>query len=309
MSTVPVLLQALLCLICKKLTPGFSESVEPKSKKADLNERFRQLCHSRSPRSGSTPLPLAEACNQDEEACPASPTIEELLAELNIEEEHYRIDHNDLTEVENLLLEARRALPSDRDTLTEASTNGEAKGERRGDSARLSPRGGSKGNEAEVDEDIEAASSLQRILDEVALEEEQLPHGGDGGRAPIEESSEAIVDIDQGGHDAGEAISLFPSAPTHVPSPKPPTDDTLFPSAPTAVPKPSMSRKGHKFIDAEIETWCIICLADATVRCLGCAGDLYCNLCWKEGHTGPDAGYEERRHKAVALRKNTVGNM
>lgn len=309
MSTVSVFLQALLSLVCKKLTLEFSASVEPKSKNADLNERFRQLCHNRSPRSGSTPLPLTEVCNQDEEACPASPTIEELLAELNTEEEHYRIDHNDLTEAENLLLEAKRALPSDRDTSTEASPNGEAKDERQCDSARLSPRCVSKGNEAEVDEDIEAASSLQRILDEVALEEKQLPLGGDDGRAPIEESSEAIVDMDQGGHDAGEAISLFPSAPTHFPSPKPPTDDILFPSAPTAVPKPSMARKGHRFTDAEIETWCIICLVDATVRCLGCAGDLYCNLCWKEGHTGPDAGYEERRHKAVALRRNTVGNM
>jgi len=49
----------------------------------------------------------------------------------------------------------------------------------------------------------------------------------------------------------------------------------------------------------EIDTWCIICLDDANLKCLGCDGDLYCTKCWMEGHTGEDAGYEEKKHRAV----------
>jgi len=257
---------------------------------------------------GSTPLPLTEVFRQDDETRPPSPTLEELLAELNMEEEHYRIDYSDLTEAENLLIEAKRALPLDRDISKKANLNEEAKNEGRCGSAGLPIQSGSEGERTEVDEDTEAASSLQRILDEVAIEKEHVVLGENGGQAPVHKFVESDVDMDQGGYDAGEATSLFPSAPTHVP-PKSPSDDNFFASAPTAAPRPSVSRTAPKLTDIEIDSWCMICLADATVRCLGCAGDLYCNLCWKEGHTGPDAGYEERRHKAAALRRDTVGSM
>lgn len=296
-------------MIYKQLTLDFSRLVESKSKNEDLNGRFRQLSHNRSPRSVSTPLLLTEVSNKDGEACPPSPTIEELLAELNTEEEHYRIDHNDLAEAENLILEAKRALPLQRDTSAEATPEWEAKGEKWCNCARLSPQGVSEGEKAEVDERTEAALSLQHILDEVAIEKEHSPLGNDNDRTLIEKSPEVATEVDQGGHDMGEVIPLLPSAPTHAPPPKAPADAILLPSAPTAAPKLSASKKGSKFTDAEIKTWCIICVADATIRCLGCAGDLYCNLCWKEGHTGPDAGYEEQKHKAVALRRNKVGSM
>ena len=28
-----------------------------------------------------------------------------------------------------------------------------------------------------------------------------------------------------------------------------------------------------------------ICIEDATIKCLGCEGDLYCDACFKEGRT------------------------
>jgi hypothetical protein len=51
------------------------------------------------------------------------------------------------------------------------------------------------------------------------------------------------------------------------------------------------------------ETWCIICTDDATLECLGCDGDLYCQTCWVEGHRGEGAGLGERHHRAVLFMK------
>lgn len=85
------------------------------------------------------------------------------------------------------------------------------------------------------------------------------------------------------------------------------TDALGLPSAPTFRPednspasKPKLAARSG-YTDADQKTWCIVCLEDGTIRCLGCdddggGGDVYCARCWKEMHVGPSAGYDERGH-------------
>ena len=105
-----------------------------------------------------------------------------------------------------------------------------------------------------------------------------------------------------------------------LPSALPSTPSTL-PSAPTTLPtKPhstytTRTNPRTQPTDSEISTWCCICLLPASLRCLGCSlepdgerdddgSDLYCTDCWLEGHRGPDAGYEEKGHRAVMFSKD-----
>lgn len=86
----------------------------------------------------------------------------------------------------------------------------------------------------------------------------------------------------------------------------PQTDALGLPSAPSFAPSrkpPKVQSNLQSKLDEEIDTWCIICQDDATLKCLGCDGDLYCRNCWMEGHKGESAGFEERRHRAVEFVK------
>ncbi|KAL1852361.1 hypothetical protein Daus18300_012256 [Diaporthe australafricana] len=82
------------------------------------------------------------------------------------------------------------------------------------------------------------------------------------------------------------------------------TDALGLPSAPTFRPednRPALKTRAG-YTDADQKTWCIVCLEDGTIRCLGCDDDgvgednVYCARCWKEMHVGPSAGYDERGH-------------
>lgn len=83
------------------------------------------------------------------------------------------------------------------------------------------------------------------------------------------------------------------------------TDAFGLPSAPTFQPEDRPSpgagvtrrKSGAGYTDEDQATWCVVCLEDGTVRCLGCDGDVYCARCWREMHVGPAAGYDERGHQ------------
>jgi len=162
----------------------------------------------------------------------------------------------------------------------------------------------------------EADELLARILDEV--KHEPPPPYEDHEQPPEHEDAPSGDDAEQH-HDVTSALGRsgldLPTTPSKLPDPVVPTaesnqDEDLasrfaglsLPSVPTGMKsaKPSTPAKPSAgFTDEDIDTWCIICNDDATVRCIGCDGDLFCNNCWMEGHRGEDAGMEERKHKAV----------
>ena len=83
----------------------------------------------------------------------------------------------------------------------------------------------------------------------------------------------------------------LPSAPTNKPTRK------------SSSPLKAIQPKRPEYTDEDIGSWCSICNDDATVKCLGCDGDLYCAGCWKEGHMSKEAGLEERGHRWVKYRR------
>ena len=167
------------------------------------------------------------------------------------------------------------------------------------------------------DESREAQDIVARLLDEVNL--------GRANEPEPEKDAKSEMEFEEDDEETGERpLFSLPSAPVKLPersAEATPSNTSLsfeldiaarmaalkglgsmnelgLPDAPTFKPadKPA---KGvmKKYLDEEIDTWCIICQDNATVKCLGCDGDLYCANCWKEGHMGPDVGYEERGHK------------
>ncbi|GAB7347438.1 hypothetical protein MBLNU459_g4357t1 [Dothideomycetes sp. NU459] len=194
--------------------------------------------------------------------------------------------------------------------------------------------GGDDGDDEETrktvdqQDDEEADSYVSQVLAQLDLERKY------GGASPPEAPSDdddtgANKDVTPGSptKDLGGALSL-PSAPTGVPSSPAQDLDTDIDSALSArfaslgglglpsVPSFSPSKKPinvtkslksnlPKYTDEDIDSWCCICNEDATVRCLGCDYDLYCDGCWKEGH-GTEPG-QERGHRAVRYTRDRRG--
>lgn len=174
-------------------------------------------------------------------------------------------------------------------------------------------------------EDEETDDLIARVMAELEISKKYDPPSP----PPEEDNGSSVGDeknaSKEGREDENKADGLsLPSAPTELPeddfdraqaiedaftarlaalsAPSPSQTDSLgLPSAPSFSPrkKPPIQSNIQKRIDDEIDTWCIICQDDATLKCLGCDGDLYCQLCWTEGHRGESAGFEEKTHKVV----------
>jgi hypothetical protein len=275
------------------------------------------------------PDPLRNPLNPDEQS------LDDLLAELGPEYQ-WTLTPDDPDDIQQLLDEAKSALPRDEDQPGSSSREAE-NGSRDGSDKSeknvltsdlnmsvfaLDEEDGDRNqtqNSGLENESREVQDIIARLLDEVNLE-----RGNESGDQ--EDSLESL----EKGEDYEESLSL-PSAPSKLPEPTvtetEPTRKSLdfesditarmaalrglgtpnelgLPSPPTFAPA-AKPVKGvlKKYTDEEIDSWCIICQDDATVKCLGCDGDLYCANCWKEGHMGPDVGWEERGHKWTKFKK------
>ncbi|KAM3437004.1 hypothetical protein NHJ13734_004851 [Beauveria thailandica] len=85
------------------------------------------------------------------------------------------------------------------------------------------------------------------------------------------------------------------------------SDSLSLPSVPTSRPSVQpvsrlQTRTGYT--DDDVDSWCTVCLEDATLRCLGCDDDVYCARCWHEMHVGPAAAFDDRSHRAVQFTRD-----
>ncbi|WWC87336.1 uncharacterized protein L201_002225 [Kwoniella dendrophila CBS 6074] len=59
--------------------------------------------------------------------------------------------------------------------------------------------------------------------------------------------------------------------------------------------------------DEDTESWCCICNKDATLICLGCDSDIYCDECWRDGHGNGDGQERGHRAKRFVYKKQLIG--
>lgn len=173
---------------------------------------------------------------------------------------------------------------------------------------------------------------LSQLRDEFALSAQQEEDKADADDARVSPTHTAGTGPT---HGAGDADFLgLPTVPDQLPTPttEEPTDRKSLdfendmttrlaslrglgsgvnldpfglPVAPTFQPADrSKKNKAAGYTDEDQKTWCIVCLDDATIRCVGCGDDggdrdVYCARCWREMHLGPAAGWDERGHQWV----------
>ncbi|KAF2756630.1 hypothetical protein EJ05DRAFT_70699 [Pseudovirgaria hyperparasitica] len=250
--------------------------------------------------------------------CDDEKTLEELLRELGPgDSQEWMVGRGEAQDLGKLVEEARRVIP-DVPRLQP--------GRKGGNIGEMEETGGSDGEDSEEHEDEQderdADEYVAKVLAE--LEMDQKYGGEEDGIGEDEEHAEE----DSKGHmdtssdiqpDSSQTPLSLPSAPSTQPVDTPTKEDIdnaltarlnalSLPSAPSFAlsKKPTKVTKSlPKFTDDEIESWCIICNDDATLKCTGCDGDLYCRSCWKEGHTGESAGYEERMHRTRKYEKKS----
>ena len=274
LARLNVLKQSNVAFGISKVSSTSEVNSESQETPEDLVNRFRRL-HGRISIDDPDNAPSQD--QRDDGSEPPSPSIEELLAELGPEDQ-YIVSDAEMKQVDQLLLEAKGALPTDGHAhgLDNKVLNQE------GNNANLATAQGQ-----EQDEDAEAEVSLEQILEEVKYEEENMPFSPD---TTAKGSDNDITAFPSPPLDSFASLK-FPSIPDEQ------TRSINFPSTPTTAPSDRKTRaKSTGFSHKEIDSWCIICCANATVKCFGCDGDLYCWGCWREGHVGEDVGLEEKCH-------------
>ena len=312
-------------------------SIKPSSTDDDITARFRRLASGDSNPVPTKPPskhhPSAQSKLEDVVANLPSERVEnvedeqsldDLLRELGEDQSSWLNNVSEEDRVSSLLQEAKAALPQrteeherKQSAVPVDSETLEPHVERLGAESEQQARSQEEQDEKDADDYI------AQVMADIEIRKKHGDYrdqdGSESSGDEIRESEPKPESPSQPLHarSAREATPLdsLPSAPSTAPVLASISDDDLETrfaslSLPTTPSNKPLSRKlasaGSKpksnvpaYTDKDIESWCVICNEDAAVRCLGCEGDLYCQECWAEGHRGPDAGYDEKQHKAV----------
>lgn len=244
--------------------------------------------------------------------------IEELLAELGPDDQ-WKLDPDDPKQIDGLLKEARAALPADEDSEPPTEGVHESNPGEQEDEADQASKDTDE-SEDQRDE-VEADDYVKKVLAELEVAKK---YGLDDDHSADQPATDAEAED-------SDLLNL-PTAPSNLSdttSARDPISDAdlearfsklglNLPSTPSTMPSTSTKSKSvkpssksnaglPKFTDEDIDSWCCICNEDGEVRCLGCDGDIYCQVCWREGHgSGPG---QERGHRAVQFVRKGGGGL
>lgn len=216
-------------------------------------------------------------------------TVEDLLEQLEGDNDQFKVSRDEEHQARELMRQAQIVLKKEQRAEAQDGS------ERQGETDQTLDRSDEENENARDEQDV--AEITEKAFAQARIDQQDEDQTGGSDSGPSDTATHHDDDENDG------SFSL-PSAPTELravspPSAPPDEATTVLPSAPTFHPAlKSSASMTHGFTDDDIETWCIICNDDATLRCAGCDGDLYCQLCWAEGHLGESAGFEERRHRA-----------
>ncbi|POR35489.1 Abscission/NoCut checkpoint regulator [Tolypocladium paradoxum] len=224
-------------------------------------------------------------------------TLEELLGDVDPAEEQTAPHEPRDEDVKALLEQLSQSVPKDDETWAEGGHSDDSDGEqmnREVDGVIARTR-----DEAEAD-----ASPGRDITPQEGDEPEQ--------HQPTDEASNDLPSLPP---NLDDLPSTAPSQPSttlddltaRMAALRAPTTSSILPSVPTSQPAGRPVKRlasTTAYTDDDVDSWCTVCLEDATLRCLGCDDDPYCARCWREMHVGPAAGFDERGHRAVQFTRS-----
>lgn len=307
-------------------------SIRPANAVDDIASRFRRLASGSSLSPGqlqtssttSTRTQIddivddlpSERIHNDED----DQSLNDLLKELGADQSSWmNVPEED--RVAELLKEAKAVLPQGHAHQEDDSGNGDGQSRHRAGQQDLEVESEEDARCQDEQDDKDADDYVAQVMADIELQKKlgTFKNDDDSGLEgdEVDESKGQEAEVLEGkARSVREPTPLdsLPSAPSTAPVLATVGDDELearfaslsLPSTPSNKPnstKPSSRPKANanlpQYTDEDIESWCVICNDDATLRCLGCDGDVYCQECWNEGHRSPEAGYEEMTHKAV----------